>query len=222
MRGPHTLTHWLDPDTVSDVHIGLGHGGVVIGFRPNGEPVSVQLFRNRPTHVATICAGYTARVVAFRSIAVGAAVEVVSARTPMWRPLLDQRPDGGPAPVVTTGDRPPAGSPRRPLLRCEEVTSEALAPAPGLAAWQTRIVVPSAVSPAAIAGLPAFDLVLLRRVPVAAVHPVQLSLGLPDEVAAQLSRLPNDLVVAVADGQAMVLAFGLTPLEVSVLGPPSG
>jgi hypothetical protein len=76
------------------------------------------------------------------------------------------------------------------------------------------------VPAAAVAGLGSFDLVLLRRVAPDAVHPLQLALHLPDDVAAHLPRLSNDAVVLVADRQAMVLSLGLTSVEHSVLGPP--
>jgi hypothetical protein len=219
--GPRTATHRLDPAVLDAARVRVGPGGVLLGFHGTGTPVTIQLFRGRPTQVATVCGGYTARVLAFRALAVGAAVEVAATAAGSWSPLLDLKPAGATTLVPPAGDPAPGSGPRRPLLRCEEVAPAAVRPRSGLSVWQTRVVVPTSVTVAATAALTGFDLVLLRRLPPDAVHPVQLAFDLPDQVAARLSRLPADGVLALADGQAVEVALGLTPLELSVLGPPS-
>jgi len=235
--GPRTPLHRLDRRPTDDPAstptstpadgpaegVGVGHGGVVIGFRPDGEPVAVQLFRNRPTHVVTVCSGFTARLLAFRALAVGATIEVATGAATSaagWSALLDAAPDGS-AVTARPGDPMPGATARRPRLRCEGVPPEAATPWPGLAAWQTRVVVPSSVPPSTVAGLTAFDLVLLRRLPPDAIYPVQLAFNLPTPVAEKLRRLPNDGLVAIADGRALVLSLGLTAIELSVLGAPT-
>jgi len=221
--GPRTPVHRLVPGPSAADGVGVGHGGVVIGFRADGEPVAVQLFRNTPTHVVTVCSGYTARLLAFRALAVGAAVQVTAgaaASTAGWSALLDLPPTGSTV-LTRPADPLPAATARRPVLRCEGVPPEAATPWPGLAAWQTRVVVPSSVPPSTIAGLAAFDLVLLRRVAPDTIYPVQLAFNLPTPVAEQLRALPHDGLVAIADGRATVLSLGLTAIELSVLGAPS-
>jgi hypothetical protein len=220
LGGPRTGAHRIDPDALAGLGVGIGHGGVVVGFRADGEPVTAQLFRNRPTQVATLCTGFTARLLAFRALATGAAVEVTSPRTTAWTPLLSLQPAGAVTRAASGADPLAAATPRRPVLRCEDGVTGTVAPWPGLSAWQTRVAAPAAVTPAAVSGLTGFDLVLLRRLPPDVVHPVQLALTLADDVADLLPRLPNDSLVAVADGQALVLSLGLTSVELSVLGPP--
>jgi hypothetical protein len=219
--GPAVGGHLLPVDALPQLDLPLTAGGLVLGHSRPQQPVVIRLFGNRPTSVGIFAAAYVARLLAFRALAVGAQVSVLTPRPAGWQALIAAAP-----PRRVTVGRPglptPAGnSPVRPLLLCEDVGAGEATLRRDLAAWQTQVLLRPFVTPQLIGPLRSFDLVVLQRIQPEAVYPIQLAFGLPDRTAQWFARMPDHTVAALAGGRVEFVNLVPTSTETGALGPPT-
>lgn len=221
---PRTRAHVTGLDDLGGLHLRLGVGGLRLGTLPDGAPVAVRLFRPLPTQVAIAGPRYLARLLAFRALAIGANVEVISISA-AWKPLLDLQPAGrvamlppGRRAAGATALRSDAG---RPVLRCEEVKAAGFAPWAGLAPRQAYAVVCEDVGPQEASGLAQFDLALVQRPTDECLEPLQRTFALGDDLVEAVRHSGPGEVLVLAEGTAGIVSLSLTPLELSILGTPT-
>ncbi|MGL5823425.1 MAG: type VII secretion protein EccE, partial [Nocardioides sp.] len=88
---PHASPSWFDP-RVPELQLPIGRCGLAIGRRIGnagefGDPLSVQLFADRPCAVSAMLDPGVALVLCYRALAVGARIHVISTRAEHWVPL---------------------------------------------------------------------------------------------------------------------------------------
>jgi hypothetical protein len=218
---PATGAHLLPVAALPQLDVPLAAGGLVLGQSRPGQPVVVRLFGNRPTYVGIFAAAYVGRLLAFRSLAVGAQVTVLTPRPVSWQSLVGAAPRRR-----VTLDRPgqpaPAGNTAvRPLLLGEDVGAGEAPLRRDLSAWQTQLQLRPYVTPQLIAPMRSYDLVVLQRVPPEAVRPIQLAFGLPADTARWFAQLPDDMVAALAGGRVQFVNLVPTQVETTAFGPPT-
>ncbi|HSV66257.1 MAG TPA: hypothetical protein VLJ59_10180 [Mycobacteriales bacterium] len=215
---PAVAGHVLPFDALPQLDVPLSARGLVIGHEGQQQPVIVQLFRNRPTHVGVFAAAYVAKLVAFRALAVAAQVAVLTPRPQIWEPLARSAPAQwvtiGPAGAAT----PPAGTAARPALLVEDGGMAEAQLRSDLGGWQAQVVVRPFVTPQMVAPLRSYDVVLLQRVQPEAAQPIQLAFGLPDQTAQWLPHMPDDTVALIGSGQVRFVNLMPTPAEQAVFG----
>lgn len=215
--GPAVGLQEVPRNGLSRLNVPVDCGAVVLGFDRSREPVAVQLFRSRPTQVGMLAGGYAARLLAFRTHAVGARVQIVTPHPEPWRALVGNGPTGRTM-FVAEGAPLLDADANAPVLRLEQglprLGSLDLGP------WQTRIVIQNTVVPQAVPALRSFDLVLVQRLQPDVAHTLQTTMRLSDEDAAWLSKLPDNTVAVVTPGSIRLTALGPTSQETSIFGAP--
>lgn len=221
MTGHRLGRHRASTSALARFDVPVTSGSVVVGQGQGREPVAVQLFRSRPTHVALVTSGYVARLLAWRALATGALVQAVTSRPHSWTPLVGAVPPSRMR-VAPPGSPPLQGSGAdAPMLRCEDGGPDATRHRSAIGPWQAVLAVHDFAIPRAVAALTTFDLVVLQRIAPELVQSVQRSFGLPEEFVTWLPRLPDNTVALITASHARLVSLGLTQLELDVLGPPT-
>src|SRR5262249_36771664 len=150
----------------------VSHGGLVIGLEGQQQPVTVQLFRNRPGYLGVFAAAYVGKLLAFRALAMAAQVAVMTPRPAVWQPLAGTAPPGGVVPAPAGAAPPPAGTPIGPSLVLDDAGMGEAQLRSDLGAWQTQLVLRPFATPQLASQLRSFDLVVLQRTQPEAVPPL--------------------------------------------------
>lgn len=129
-----------------------GPSGLLLGLGPSG-PVTLRLFRARPTRLYLAVSEYVTWLLAFRAVALGAHLSILAADHRQWLMLADVvRTCGGTIDLLRSAEGVPGqGRPYRPSLIID--TLGELGPTAQLGAWQALAVVADPSSAKAISDL---------------------------------------------------------------------
>lgn len=221
IAGPAVAGHVLPAEALPQLDLPLAVGGLVVGHEAKQQPVIVQLFGNRPTHVGVFAAAYVAKLLAFRALAVGAQVAVLTPRPAVWQSLIQVAPAQWAATFPPAVSTPPGGTAGRPTLVMEDAGMSELHLRTDLGAWQTQVVVRPFVTPQMTGQLRSLDAVLLQRTQPEAVGPIQATFGLAEQTAQWLPRMPDDTVALIGSGQLRFVNLVPTLAERTAFGPPT-
>jgi hypothetical protein len=206
---------WLD--------IPIGPAGIALGMEQPGAPALVRLFRPRPTTVGLFGPTKLARLLALRALGAGAQVCVRTPRPAPWTalhplapgetPWLTLLPPGSPLPAPGTG--------RLPWLLVDEGepggTAAPYQPGP----WQAVLTVQPPLGPTAVGSIRSYDLLVLHGVASQAVEPLRAATGIAERSAKWLSRMPDDVVALIADGETRYVVMAASAAERAALGMSS-
>lgn len=192
--------------------------GLVLGHGRSGAPITLQLFRPTPTRVLTDVRDYMTWVLAFRSVALGAHVTVLTADPRGWAGLVRAVQQCG-GTIEVAGDPtaiPGEGRPYRPSLVIDD-----LAATDGtrivLGPWQSVMVIVDAAAPSAVHALRACDLALVAPCEGRTAENLRRGLALNPQMLRQGTQLAeNELVVAMPRRLERV-SMPPTPIEYQML-----
>jgi len=217
---PGVPGHVLPVDALPQLDVPVSHGGLVIGHEGQ-QPVTVQLFRNRPGYLGVFAAAYVGKLLAFRALAMAAQVAVMTPRPAVWQPLAGAAPPGWVVPAPAGAPTPPAGTPIGPSLVLDDAGMGEAQLRGDLGAWQTQLVLRPFATPQLAGQLRSFDLVVLQRTQPEAVPPLQVTFGLPEQTGQWLPQMPDDTVAVVSPGQVRFVNLAPTAAEHAAFGPPT-
>jgi hypothetical protein len=186
-----------------------------IGSDRDHRPVPIRLFRTEPTKVTLVGAVWTAQMVAFRALATGARVVVVTADPGAWNGLGPWATGRHDRVAVLPGEAPLAvsGSAQQPILLVYDLGLVGPTAPPELGPWQTQITVLRELRTAGVPALHGVDLVVLKRLSAAEA---MLSAG-PLRLSAQsvqlLQRLEDEMVALLGGGADRYVWLRLTEIE---------
>jgi len=196
----------------------IGPGGLVVGLDEERRPVPVRLFVE-PTRVAVVGDPYVVRVLAFRAIAMGARIRIVTARPEIWQSLSDALGADRRLLLLVRPGTPPAtaGSLARPVLTVLDAASLRAGNRRTAASWGTVLTLLPAVSDSAMMVLRTAHLTLLQRCDHPQARRACAVLGLDPGLAPKLVYAPDDGMALVADGEATFLRLSSTQIERGLL-----
>lgn len=216
----------VSPGLLDAVSPSGDRGGMVLGCGPHNEPLSVSVLRPQPTRLIVVGGLYLARQVALRAMATGAWVIIVTGRPDAWQLIAQAAgtgPDGRPAPLVQIRQLAPLELPRAsedaPLLVVHDGGAVPQELFPPRSPWHTTLYVLPYLHPQAEGTAVNADLVLLQQLPAAQAQLAARIWQLPAAMAAQLSALADDGVVALGPDLWLPLRLVTTPAEREILGP---
>ena len=213
-HGPSVQAHETHPDALGDQNLVLPPAGLVLGSGQSGALV-VRLFRSDPVRMCVVSAGQLAQLIAFRALAVGAHVTVVTDAVAAWGRLVSAVPRG-PAwlTVLPTGARVTAGgSLARPSLVVDATRDHQALPRWEQGDWQTFVCVQSDLEPADETRLRSYDLLVTQRLEPAASEVARRGFGLAKDRAGWLTQMPAGVVGVAAAGQLAFGQLGLSAME---------
>lgn len=216
---PQVQAHETRLDDLDDISLTLPPAGLVLGSGQAGALV-VRLFRSDPVRICVVSRGQLAQLVAYRAIAVGAHVTVVTDAVAAWGRLVSAVPRG-PAwlTVLPTGARVSAtGSVARPSLVIDATRDHQALPRWEQGDWQTFMSVQTDLEPADEQRLRSSDLLIAQRVEPAAADVARRGFGLARDRAGWLTQMPPDVVAVAAAGQLAFGQLGLSGMEQRLFG----
>lgn len=216
--------HRLPVEALPALDVPTDRGGLVVGQDPNGQSVVLRLFRPAPVRIGVYGAGYFVTLLAFRALAHGAQVVVVTARPGPWAPLVRAAPPG-PAWVSVlppASPTPPAGSMLRPSLLVEDADVGQGGVRHDLGTWQAAVTFEPVLTDAA-QSMRSFDLAVLARPGRLSLRPVQDAFRLPADAVRWLPQMPDDVLALVTPGRCGFVRLVPSAVEQTTFGrPPAG
>ena len=204
-----------DPDTADAIRVHTAGSGLILGTNPNGQPVMISLFRPEPTVVAVVGRVGLAQLIAFRALALGAALVVKTVRPSAWSSLAGAAADTRGAVEIAWPDRQPDwyGSSLRPqLLMVDSYSTSAVGALPAVHRWSTLIAVREQVASLDANLLGRTDLILAQTLSVQESAVVCSAVNKPDYVSA-LAALPDRTVAVISRTDIRVARLNTTTIE---------
>jgi len=217
--------HLVASDGLAQLAGPTGPGGLVVGLDQERRPVSVRLFDGEPIRLAVVGDPYVVRVLAFRAVAMGARIRIVTARREVWQSLSDALGVDRRLVLLVPPGPPPAaaGSLARPVLTVLDSGSlradtrrAGASGATGRSAG-TVLTLLAAVSDSAMMVLRTAHLTLLPRCDHPQARRACAVLGLDSGLAPKLVYAPDDGMALVADGEMALLRLSPTQIERGLL-----
>jgi hypothetical protein len=208
-----------DQATVGGVSLGTEPGGIVLGFDPQQNPVTLQLFRAAPTRVLLIDRGWVERLMILRALAIGARVVVHTPDEQLWSSFGESvtgRPDlFRAAPPYQTIEQP--GTVATPVLFVAERHPLSV---PHLGPWQALLTVAGWFGEYVAQSLFEADVVILRRLTERQLAAAATLMRLDAMQAATLQATPPDGLVVYEAGTWRYLRLATTQIEQQLFGGP--
>ncbi|WP_020574942.1 hypothetical protein [Actinopolymorpha alba] len=216
---PTVQAHEFNADNLGDASLTLPAAGLVLGSGQAGALV-VRLFRSDPVRLCVISAGQLAQLIAYRALAVGAHVTVVTDAVAAWGRLVSAVPRGPSwLTVLPTGARVTAtGTLARPSLVVDATRDHNALPRWEQGDWQTFVCVQSGLQPSDEARMRSYDLLITQQLDAAAADVARRGFGLAKDRAGWLTQMPPGVVAVAAAGQLAFGQLGLSTMEQRLFG----
>ncbi|MER7000846.1 type VII secretion protein EccE [Streptomyces sp. NPDC000410] len=193
--------------------------GLLLGHDSNGKRVALGLFRPEPGRVAVVGSLVVPHLLAVRALGAGARVHVVTPRGEAWTELEAAAVGHEGALTVTppAGEAVALGSCASPVL----VIADAAALAVGLreptGRWQAHITVHPDVGSENAAQIAGTDTVIVHRPTEGVAGRLAEALRLGEEQSAWLTKMPQDVVAVVRQGNVAFVNVRVTTIESEIL-----
>lgn len=218
--GSHLASH----SSLAQLRISTTSSGLILGADRQQRPVTVRFFQPEPLRAALVGGTWAGQLVAFRALALGARVMVITAEPGAWQGFGDRvtgRNDR--VAVLSVGHaQPPAGTPHQPLLIVHDPgpTGTVVAAPQQLGPWQTQLTILRQLDEAGVPSVQQCGLVLLQRLANAEANLAATTLRLPGPSVQFLQVMADDMVALVADGSDRYMWFAQTDIERQHTGAP--
>jgi type VII secretion protein EccE len=219
--GSNVISTPLPLDQLAITGISLDRGGVVIGRTMEGSPALLRLGAERPTSVTTTLDLGLVMVLAYRALATGCRVRVLSTRSERWLPLRRLGVDD-PAVVAIGSPETPrgevmAGRPDRPTLVVVDTGIQASSSVHAAQPWECVMTVLPDLSMRTLPGMRSSDAVLAGRLGSNESIAAGPFLGLSPSQTAELVDLSDEQVGVIERGRTLKLDLALTAAESHLL-----
>ncbi|MFY1624819.1 hypothetical protein ACN268_16665 [Micromonospora sp. WMMD735] len=228
-------SHAVSPAALARLSPSPLPAGLVLGADRRRAAVTIRLFRPEPTRVALVGGVWAGQLVAFRALALGARVVVLTTEPTAWAGFgtaalgraadrVEVRADDRMVPATGTAGQPtlivrelPPGGGRPGAAASHGPAASGAAP-PG--AWQAELTVVRRLDPGSVSALRDSDLCVLQRLWADESAAVQQALRLPPDSGRFLQVMADDMLTLVGGGTDRHLWISQTPVEQHLLGAP--
>jgi hypothetical protein len=209
--GSHTMTY----PAAAQLGVPSPSTGLILGADRDRQPMPIRFFRPEPTKVSLVGEVWAAQVLAFRALALGARVVVITVEPAMWGAFGPWATGRNDRVAVLPGEAPLAvtGTAQQPMLLLYDLGVVGPTAPPELGPWQTQLTVLRQLRPSGVAALQGGDLVMLKRLtePEAALSAGPLRLSAQSVQLLQV--LENDMVALLGGGADRYVWLTLTGVE---------
>ncbi|MFB9323880.1 hypothetical protein, partial [Cryptosporangium minutisporangium] len=196
--------------------------GLVIGFDKDDTVATARLFQPEPTRMALVGGLWAARVLVFRTLALGASVTVLTGRPEAWTGFGRWATGSDERVVVRPLDAPfgAPSSPHAPVLVVRDGNALTGTVRGTLGPWQAQLSVVEQLTAYAFPAIREASLVAVQRLePEEATAGTPL-LGLSRESHALVRNLQNDMLALFDEGDPRYVWTQPTRIERAQFGPP--
>jgi hypothetical protein len=215
-------SHTVSRSALAQIRLSPANSGLILGMDRHKSPVLLRMFGPTPTRVALVGGVWAGQLVAFRALALGTRVVVVTTDPYAWQGFGERATGQADRVAVTTVDQPPAltGSVRQPVLVIyDQGGVGANAPQP-LAPWQTQLTILRRLDQVGVSSVRDSDLVMLQRLTGPEATVAGAALRLPASSTQFLQVMANDMVALVGGGTERYVWLTQTEVERQYAGAP--
>jgi hypothetical protein len=215
-------SHTLSRAALAQVKVGSAGSGLILGVDRNQGPVLVRFFRPEPTRIVLVGGAWAGQFVAFRALALGARIAVVTDDPQMWHGFGERSTGRSDRVAVLTDDRGltvPATM-QQPALVIYDLGVTTAAGATPLGPWQTQLIILRHLEESGVSSIQDCDLVLMQRLGGPEATLVGSVLRLPAPSTQFLQVMADDMVAVVGEGTNRYVWLSPTDIERQHAGAP--
>ncbi|MGO1972227.1 MAG: hypothetical protein ACTH2Q_04640 [Propionibacteriaceae bacterium] len=217
---PAQVPDWVLPDAPAPSTppvVQTGPSGLLLGEGEHG-PVTIRLFRSRPTRLLLHVPDYISWLLAYRCISLGAHLSVFAQDPRRWQGMVAAvHSSGGTAELLGKDDVPPSsGRPYRPSLVVDDADFYDGVQNP-LGHWQALLMTSDAAASGAVFSLRSSDMALISPCPDRVAENLRRAYALTARQLAKCSNLADNEVLLAMPRRLVRLSIPPTQTEYEVL-----
>jgi hypothetical protein len=197
--------------------------GLLLGRDAAEQPLVVRLFRPEVTRVTMVGGLWPARVLVFRTLALGARVVVFTNRPAAWEGLGRAATGRDDRLAVLPTERPVvvAASPASPALHVYDLGSSGPSSPPALGPWNAQLTLLPSLTAFGFGAVETAHLTLLRRLASQEAGAAIPLLGLTGQASSLVQQVRDDVLTVVGGGTVRYTFVRPTQIELQMFGAPS-
>ncbi|MDQ7906563.1 hypothetical protein RB614_18775 [Phytohabitans sp. ZYX-F-186] len=215
-------SHTVSRPALAKLRLSAPGTGLILGADRQQRPVSVRFFRPEPTRIALVGGAWAGMLVAFRALALGARVAVITADPRTWHGFGERATGRGDRVAVFPTEQPLAlaASAQQPVLLLYDLGLVGPNAPQQLGPWQTQMTVLRQLDQSGVPSVQDCDLVMLQRLGSAEAALIGGALRLPASSTQFLQVMADDMIALVGDGSDRYIWFSQTDVERQYAGAP--
>lgn len=215
-------SHTVSRSALAKLRLSTPGTGLILGADRQQRPVSVRFFRPEPTRVALVGGAWAGMLVAFRALALGARVAVITADPRTWHGFGERATGRGDRVAVFPTEQPLAlaATAQQPVLLLYDLGLVGPNAPQQLGPWQTQMTVLRQLDQSGVPSIQDCNLVMLQRLGSAEAALVGGALRLPAPSTQFLQVMADDMIALVGDGSDRYIWFSQTDVERQYAGAP--
>lgn len=196
--------------------------GLLVGYDRDQVPATVRLFRPEPTRVTLIGGLWASQIIAFRALALGARVVVITNRPHSWEGFGQWATGRSDRVAVLPAERPVtvAASPLLPALLLYDGGLLGATERPVLGPWQTQLTVLQQLTAFGFPAVQESNLVAVQRLSEDEAIAASSVLRLPGQTTRLLQVLRDDMMALLGGGADRYVWTRPTSVEQRQFGAP--
>lgn len=215
-------SHLASRAFLAQLRISSPHTGLILGTDRQQRPVTARLFRPTPYRSTLVGGVWAGQLVAFRALALGARVAVVTVEPHAWHSFGERSTGRSDRVAILTAEQPlamPATAQQPALVVYDLGLAGASSPQP-LGPWQTQLTIVRQLDQSGVSAIQDCDLVLLQRLSGDEAALASGALRLPARSSRFLQVMADDMVALIGDGAQRYIWVAQTDLERQYTGAP--
>ncbi|MGH3682515.1 MAG: hypothetical protein ACRDT2_19970, partial [Natronosporangium sp.] len=189
--------------------------GLVAGIDRYQRPVPVPWFRPEPTRISLVGDVGTGQLLAFRALALGTRVVVVTHQPDLWNGFGARTVGAADRVAVFGSERPFAvtATGQRPALVIYDLGVTGATNPPPLGPWQTQLTILRRLDPAGVPAVQGCHLVMLQRLTEPEAATAARALRLPGQQVELIQAMTDDMLALLGGGVDRYVWLARTELE---------
>ncbi|GFJ88737.1 hypothetical protein [Phytohabitans rumicis] len=217
-------SHTISRSALALLRLSSPGTGLILGADRQQKPVSVRFFRSEPTRIGLVGGAWAGQLVAFRALALGARVAVITADPRTWHGFGERATGRGDRVAVFPVEQPLAlaATAQQPVLVIYDLGLAGPNAPQSLGPWQTQLTVLRQLDQTGVPSIQDCDLVMLQRLGSAESALAGAALRLPAPSTQFLQVMADDMIALVGDGADRYIWLSQTDVERQYAGAPAG
>jgi hypothetical protein len=216
--GSHTATR----AALAQLRVAPPATGLIAGIDRYQRPVPVPFFRPEPTRIGLVGGNGTGHLLAFRALALGTRVAVVTDQPGRWDGFGEHAVGQADRVVVYASERALAvtATAQQPALVIYDLGVASATKPPPLAPWQTQLTILRRLDRSGLPSLQESHLVMLHRLTEPEATTLGTALRLSDRQVQLLQVMSDDMLALLGGGVDQYVWLAQTELERRYVDPP--
>jgi hypothetical protein len=218
----HIGWHTASPAALEQIGVSTPGAGLILGSDHDQKPVMIRFFRPEPTRVTLVGGVWAGQMVAFRALALGAQVVVMTNDPSAWHGFGERAVGRSDLVVVLHGEQPGSatGTALQPVLVVHDLGTTGPVSAPPIGPWQTHLTVLRRLNENGLGAVQRCDLLMMQRLAPDEAQVAEYALRLTGQHAQLLQMMEDEMLALIGGGANRYLWFRSTTMEKQFIGAP--